>query len=470
MGSRFFNIEKIDSLDDENVESLNDSSNVSSNNSFLMNSKPSFNDQQNNNGSFFSADGFDVTNHEDLVEHDVLEENELNKDFDNIVNDDNGVYTEQLDINDNSEIIDSEVKDPYVDFSRNNISNYADEDVTSIKPIFEVNENETNEKIDDSQENASEGLMEYNSDFFANNSKIDFNSVVATTEPVINEEKKAGWFSKKNKKDDEKVQKNNFIQEEIVQEPQKEEVRYNPLNNGSNPIPVNPVAPVEEIIDISYDEGKVNIFTFFGMVLGMIIKPGRTVEKSLNSYQQLKSGILITIFVAVFALLLYLIPRLYLSGYTQEYNIATGSYYSVYKVDLIFQQNFVQLILSGLLFSTFSILFLSLIYYATSFFSSIGVNFTKLLVLFNLCFVPFLIGGFLLYPLVSLINNYVGLGVLVVSLLYSIITMFVSLSHALLIRSSNKEIYYNMFNISLYIIIMVIIYILFNGTVFLMTL
>ena len=371
-----------------------------------------------------------------------------------IENEDNSL--ERLDFSDDVLVDESDNKDPYANYNVRRSSSY-DEDDENIESVSQIDDN-----IEELPVSEKDDLMEYNHDFFANNANIDFNPEI-NTEPIVEQEKKKGLFKKKDDDSEIESQKKNFINEEVINEPKQVEIKYNPLNNGTNPIPVNPVAPVEEIIDISYDEGKVNIFTFFSMVLGMVIKPGRTVEKSLNSYQQIKSGILITIFMMIFALILYMIPKLYLSGFTKAYDIGTGSYYSVYKIDLIFQQNFLQLILTGLFFSTISILLLSLIYYATSFFTSIGVTFTKLLVLFNLCFIPFILFGLFLAPLAYHFNSYVGLALLIASILYSIVIMFITLNHALLIKNTNKEIYYNMFNLSLYIVIMVIVYILFNG-------
>ena len=148
-----------------------------------------------------------------------------------------------------------------------------------------------------------------------------------------------------------------------------------PLNNARNPIPVNPVAPVED--KKNYDDVKVTPMFILTLFFDIIKKPGTTLTSYIEKYQGTKTSFTITMFLTVFSLIVGLLMSVITGGFIKNYNVTTGSYTTKYDINGIFTQNYLRYLLIALLVSGGLILIVSLVYYGASFFNSKGVSLGK---------------------------------------------------------------------------------------------
>lgn len=241
---------------------------------------------------------------------------------------------------------------------------------------------------------------------------------------------------------------------------EKNNEALDPLNNANNPIPVNPVAPVEEKEVLTEEEmsAKADIFAVFGMTLGMIFKPGVTVVDSVKKYKTFFKSMMITLWVTIATLLATVIVRIVAGAFYRSYNSITGAYSINVNFGNVFTlQNFLPYIIVALVCSLIAILVMTLIYYASSFFNSRGVPFGAYLAVSNVSLIPLILGVVVLYPILNILSDYLGIAALIVTFIYSLSALEIGIDYILKFNNSNTKIYYNVFNLSLVILIMVII-------------
>ena len=70
---------------------------------------------------------------------------------------------------------------------------------------------------------------------------------------------------------------------QTTQEVEAQKQQMDALNNANNPVPVNPVAPKEEIVD--YANVEVKYKDIIGLCINSLIKPGTTMEVEGNKYR-----------------------------------------------------------------------------------------------------------------------------------------------------------------------------------------
>jgi hypothetical protein len=102
----------------------------------------------------------------------------------------------------------------------------------------------------------------------------------------------------------------------------------------------------------------------------------------------------------------------------------------------------------------------SLIYYASSFLNSKGVHMGTYFMVSSLAMVPVIFGVLVLYPIASIISMYIGLLLFIFTFLYTLISFFLGMNEVLVFGNINKRILYNVINLSLIFLIMIIIFVL----------
>lgn len=242
-----------------------------------------------------------------------------------------------------------------------------------------------------------------------------------------------------------------------------------PLNNANNPIPVNPVAEVKEtfVEEELPTDVKANIFAVIGMMLGMAFSPGTTIVENSKKYRSTSKALIVTAWITAVTLVLCIGVRILVGSFNKTYSAVTASYRINFDFTNIFQlENYTQPLLIAFIMSFGCIIIVSLIYYASSFLNSKGVQYGSYLMVSNLALQPLIIGVVCLYPIAALISTYVALLVLIFSFLYSLVSFLIGIGEILKFKNVNREILYNVLNISIIILVMIVIFvILINSSV-----
>jgi hypothetical protein len=244
------------------------------------------------------------------------------------------------------------------------------------------------------------------------------------------------------------------------EEKKENEIKGNPLENDKNPIPVNPVAPVEEKVEFGDDEddtdltAKANIFAAIGIIIGMILMPGTTIVDNAKKFRSMSKAISITIWVSLVSLVACAATRLLVGAFNKSYNAVTGAYSIYLDFSNMFNfDNYITYLVITVFVAVICVVVLSLVYYGSSFLNSKGVRYGTYLVVSNLSLIPVIATVSVLYPIFNLLSGYLGIAVLVFSFLYSLITLLMGMNAVLKFSTVNKEILYHVLNLSLSIII-----------------
>jgi len=263
------------------------------------------------------------------------------------------------------------------------------------------------------------------------------------------------------------VEKETKLDNPSLSVPDQNEVptNLNPLDNGNNPIPVNPIIAQMEahqnVEDIGEQkEVKANIFAAFGIILGMIVKPGSTMLNNAKRFKEVKKAISIMIWLAVIFLVICLGVRVGVGSFDRTYVSLTDSYKMVFNPARIFEfSNYLEYIIIAISISLGGVLLTALIYYASSFLNSKGVHFATYLVVSNLGLIPFICGVIVLYPVCMIFSTYLALGALIFSFLCSLITLLIGMNEVLRFNSINSQIFYHVINLSVITLVALIIFV-----------
>lgn len=261
-------------------------------------------------------------------------------------------------------------------------------------------------------------------------------------------------FPQESQVTNENVQKQNIL---------KEETTLDPLNNANNPIPVNPVAEVKEnfVEEELPKDVKTNIFAVIGMMLGMALSPGTTIVENSKKYRSTSKALIVTAWITAVALVLCIGVRILVGAFNKTYSAVTASYRINFDFSNIFQlENYAQPLLIAFIMSFVCIIVVSLIYYASSFLNSKGVQYGSYLMVSNLALQPLIIGVVCLYPIAMLVSTYIAILVLIFSFLYSLVSFLTGIGEILKFKNINREILYNVLNISIIILVMIVIFVI----------
>ena len=264
----------------------------------------------------------------------------------------------------------------------------------------------------------------------------------------------------------EELQVEETLETEVLEDEnlEKEEQALDPLNNATNPVPVNPVAPVsqeqEEEEELSRDV-KTNILTVIGIMLKMFVAPGTTIVTNSKKYRSFMKAFIVTIWITVVTLLLCVATRVVVGAFAKTYNAITGTYSINFSFNNVLSlDNYLQYLVIALLVSFVGILILAFIYYGFSFFNSKGVQLGSYIMVSNLGMLPLIVGVVVIYPILSIISTYLGLLALIFTFLCSIVTFLTGVNNILTFKNNNSQILYNVINLSCVILLMIIICVL----------
>ena len=236
---------------------------------------------------------------------------------------------------------------------------------------------------------------------------------------------------------------------------EQQPVALDPLNNASNPVPVNPVAPPDTRRRVVAT--AVSPLTPLKAFLTLLKKPGELIEETVQKYEHFMSSMMFTGFLTITTLILTLLARLVVGGFIKTYNNASGSYTATFDASNIMNQDFLHFMIIAFIVSGLTITVVTIICYASSFLNSKGLTLGKILMITNVSFMPFILGVNVVSQLLSIISDNIGFASLVISIIYTVILFTTGMNHYIQTDKLNAKIIYNLINFSIIIIIVTLI-------------
>lgn len=243
---------------------------------------------------------------------------------------------------------------------------------------------------------------------------------------------------KKNDKDDENIQNPSFAKPLLAQ--------------------MEKYQDIEDIGD--QKDVKANVFAAFGIILGMIVKPGTTMLKNAKRFNKMDKAISILLWLAAIFLVACVGVRVLVGSFMRTYSSLSDSYKLVFNPARIFElSNYLEYLLIAASVSIGGVLLVALIYYASSFLNSKGVHFATYLIVSNLGMIPLIVGIVILQPVANIFNSYLGIGALIFSFLSTLITLLIGMNEVLKFKSVNNQIYYHVINLSIITLIAILVFV-----------
>lgn len=252
---------------------------------------------------------------------------------------------------------------------------------------------------------------------------------------------------------------NDIKQKQVVNASQ-----LNALDNATNPVPVNPVAPIEN--NINYADQDVKVKNVINMFINSLTKPGTTMEEDGNKYRDSIVAWKVTLFITLISIVLSLISGIVSGCFNTGYNSNTGAAFTTFNPGNIVNVNWLSKIFISIMVSGISISIVSGVYYVFSFIKSKGIAFRRYMMVTNIAFVPFIFGVTVVAPIGSIISPFLGLALAGIGLIYTLVSFISGINNLLAINSVNKNIIYNVVNLGLiYVVIIFIVFKLFYGDI-----
>ena len=247
-----------------------------------------------------------------------------------------------------------------------------------------------------------------------------------------------------------------------VESLEENKVELDPLNNANNPVPVNPVAPKEEVVEEELPEDvKANLFSAIGMMFGMFFTPGTTIIKNSKKYKSITKALTVTFWISLVSIILCMVARIVVGMFSVKYNSVTGaSTVSLTFINMFDLDNYTPYLLVAFIMSFGAITIAALVYYASSFLNSKGVHMGTYFMVSSLAMVPVIVGVLVLYPIINIFSQYAAILVFVFTFLYTLISFFIGMNEVLTFGNINRRILYNVINLSLIFMIIVIVFLL----------
>jgi hypothetical protein len=258
------------------------------------------------------------------------------------------------------------------------------------------------------------------------------------------------------------------VPKEEEKEEKKEEtvpVDANPLDNGSNPVPVNPILTeiekhqnVEEIGE--QKDVKANVFAALGIIFGMVVKPGTTMINNSKKFKEMNKAFSIMLWLSLLFLIICIAMRVVVGSFDRTYVSLTDSYKLIFNPGKIFElSNYLEFIIISVSLSIGGVLLVAIMYYASSFINSKGVHFATYLIVSNLGMIPLIVGTIVVYPVAMIFSGYLALGVLIFSFLATLITILIGMNNVLKFKNVNVQIFYHVINLSVITLVAIVVFV-----------
>lgn len=249
---------------------------------------------------------------------------------------------------------------------------------------------------------------------------------------------------------------------EVVEEAPVEPV-LNPLDNGVNPVPVNPVAegpaPDELALFDEEEEIKTNLFTVINLMISIIIKPGSTIVENGRKYKRMFDSMSLVFWVSMLSFVMCLAGRIIAGCFSRTHDAISGaSKISLNFSSLVDTNNYVPHLMVTFLIGIVAIVIVALVYYFASFVHSKGIHIGVYFAVSALSLVPVIVGFTILHPIISILSSDIALLALIFTVIYALIILFTGINSIVKFKTEDGRLIYNAVNIAIIFSIMVFIF------------
>lgn len=257
------------------------------------------------------------------------------------------------------------------------------------------------------------------------------------------------------------------VEEEVVVPEVVEEVPVepvlNPLDNGVNPVPVNPVAegpaPDELALFDEEEEIKTNLFTVINLMISIIIKPGSTIVENGRKYKRMFDSMSLVFWVSMLSFVMCLAGRIIAGCFSRTHDAISGaSKISLNFSSLVDTNNYVPHLMVTFLIGIVAIVIVALVYYFASFVHSKGIHIGVYFAVSALSLVPVIVGFTILHPIISILSSGIALLALIFTVIYALIILFTGINSIVKFKTEDGRLIYNAINIAIIFSIMVFIF------------
>lgn len=241
-----------------------------------------------------------------------------------------------------------------------------------------------------------------------------------------------------------------------------ETIKYDPLNNATNPVPVNPTSlePDDDILFFDEeDDVKVDVVSVIKMMFSILLKPATVIGANVKKYGKMSKSILLLFWISMFSLVFCLLGRLVAGAFSTTHNAITGaSKITLNFSGLLQPSNYIPYVIATLMIGLVAILVVSLVYYLSSFIHSKGVHFSVYIALSSLALVPLILCFTLVYPLVSILSTDIAFVFLLFGIVFSVVVLITGINSIVKYKSKDGKILYNAINLAIIFSVMIFIF------------
>ena len=213
------------------------------------------------------------------------------------------------------------------------------------------------------------------------------------------------------------------------------------INNNQETIEVLDETPITT--QVQNNDIKATII--LKIITDIIKKPVTLIKEMKDKCSDSKSTLKLVLTITVFAIVLGMASGLITGGFNSKYDFTTGRIISEYNFSNIFSHNFLINIAISIIFSTIIILINSGIYYIMAKLKKqSNINFYQIIGITSICFIPLIIGINALFPIISIINIYLGIIVLFISIFHTIAYLIIGFNSVTEFNKESDLIYYHL--------------------------
>ena len=219
----------------------------------------------------------------------------------------------------------------------------------------------------------------------------------------------------------------------------------------------NPVYVPEEKETTEEELPTINVgpFSTLKLLFESIFKPASKLPKNAKALDDAIDSGKLVIFTTIYVVILAIIGAVVGGFFVKRYDIATGLYNTYLDFGNVINVKFVDVILSAGAVSLLLTLVTAIVYYIISFFRSKGVTLGSYISLCDMALFPLYFGIFVLYPIFSIFSYFAGFFILIISFIFSLLTLFNGITSMIKFDKENNKIFYNIFTMSIVVLILI---------------
>lgn len=179
------------------------------------------------------------------------------------------------------------------------------------------------------------------------------------------------------------------------------------------------------------------------VLLNVLLKPIKTVKQSLKDFCDIKSATIVALIVAVSGMIANLLSKLISSIFVKSMVSYAGDTKLEVTFDNLGDLPYVDLIFKKFIMFLIIIVVISAVYYVGSLILKKSVSFAKILTATSLSIVPVLASCTLLATILSYFYYPLAIFVIFAGLVYSTITLIISMNDIIEIKDDNMKVYFN---------------------------